>query len=115
MDYGVSWEEAWEQHVDDWTPGEKNKRIDSVKRWNDEEGPIKIMSGDLRKRAIHDSITTGCVFWDGFAEDEKGYHEYFEDSEDWPKITSTLTAITLIMRVSGDTARMADVCIGLWY
>jgi hypothetical protein len=82
MDYGVIWEEAWEQHVDDWTPAE-NRSLDSVKQWNDEAGPIKIVSGDLRKRTEHDSITTGCVYWDEFAEDEEGYHEYFEEESDW--------------------------------
>lgn len=80
MDYGVLWEEAWDQHVDEWNP-EDDKPLDSVKLWNDAMGPIKIVSGDLRAVADHDYIMTGCVYWDEFAEDEEGYHEYYEDEE----------------------------------
>ena len=78
MDYGPSWEEAWNQHVEAWNP-EDNVPLDSVKRLNDEMGPVKIMSGDLRNLADHPTITTGCVYWDVFEGDVEGYSEYRGD------------------------------------
>jgi hypothetical protein len=78
MDYGVAWENAWNDHVEHWIP-DADKPLESIKRWNDEMGPIKIQSGDLRTLADHDRITTGCVYWDEFQDDEQGYQEYWED------------------------------------
>lgn len=82
IEYGLKWQEAWNEHVDLWTPDE-DEPLDSVKRWNDEGGPIKILSGDLRVVADHDRITTGCIYWDEFDEDDEGYYELYGEAEGW--------------------------------
>jgi len=105
IDYGTAWEEAWDQHVDNWNP-EVDEPLESVKRLNDEMGPIKILSGDLRTVADHDYITTGCVYWDEFADDEEGYREYYEDEGEDANHYELFTETDVLWRYGDDGQRV---------
>jgi hypothetical protein len=70
MDYGSAWEDAWARHVANWDPN-GDKPVESVTKWNEDTGPIRIMSGDLRQLAYHPKFQTGCVYWEDDEEDDE--------------------------------------------
>ena len=66
IDYGVEWEEAWEEHVDDWEPpGQEDEVFVTAKEANEQEGPLELLvTGDLRRKVIdHPHLFTGCRYW----------------------------------------------------
>ena len=79
MDYGSAWEEAWTRHVANWDSN-GDIPVESVTKWNEDTGPIRIMSGDLRQLADHPKIQTGCVYWE---EDEDDDDELDDGWQDW--------------------------------
>jgi hypothetical protein len=84
MDYGRAWEEAWAQHVANWD-ADGNKPVESVTKWNEEIGPVRIMSGDLRQLADHPKFQTGCVYWEDDEEDDEEDDDVLRDDswQDW--------------------------------
>jgi hypothetical protein len=86
MDYGSAWENAWNQHVAKWDNWNKDGEmaLPSVTKLNEDTGPVRIMSGDLRKLADHPAFQTGCVYW----EDNDDWEDFdddlsFLDNDDW--------------------------------
>lgn len=82
MDYGSAWEDAWARHVANWDPN-GDKPVESVTKWNEDTGPIRIMSGDLRKLADHPRFQTGCVYWEDDEEDDEKDHVTDDSWQDW--------------------------------
>jgi hypothetical protein len=81
MDYGSAWEDAWNQHVANWNTN-GDKPVQSVTKLNEDTGPVRIMSGDLRQLADHPTLQTGCVYWEDSDEaDETFLHD--DDWQDW--------------------------------
>ena len=76
MDYGSAWEEAWVRHVANWDSN-GDTPVESVTKWNEDTGPVRIMSGDLRQLADHPKIQTGCVYW------ENNEHDDVERDDGW--------------------------------
>jgi hypothetical protein len=88
VDYGVSWESAWAQHVDNWEPPVyENQEWTSAKKLNEELGPLKIAPSLGAKHVISDSrevLLTGCFYY----EDDTDFWTDFSDSDDsWRQMT----------------------------
>jgi hypothetical protein len=84
MDYGSAWEDAWNQHVAKWDKhGEKP--LLSVTKLNEDTGPVRIMSGDLRQLTGHPFFQTGCVYWEDFDDDLENFDDNVTvlDNDDW--------------------------------
>jgi hypothetical protein len=77
MDYGSAWEDAWARHVANWDPN-GDKPVESVTKWNEDTGPVRLMSGDLRQSADHPTFQTGCVYWEDDDEDDDEDNEATE-------------------------------------
>jgi hypothetical protein len=89
IDYGVDWERAWQRHVKGWAPPEapadslysNRTRHQRGRRWitareaNDNDGPIidELVAGDLRDRAEHPYLFTGCQYWETSSDREERY------------------------------------------
>jgi hypothetical protein len=89
IDYGADWERAWKRHAKAWSPPEAPEGFASSKRrlkrgrrlWvtareaNDNPGPImdELVSGDLRERAEHPYLFTGCQYWETSSDRSERY------------------------------------------
>jgi hypothetical protein len=63
MDYGVEWENAWEEHVANWRPPTENRHsFVTAKEANEQEGLELLVTEDLRKVQDLSHLFTGCLF-----------------------------------------------------
>ena len=64
IDYGIEWENAWNEHVRQWKPPDKINNFISAKDANERRGPIlnDLISNDLRKTVHHPYLFTGCQY-----------------------------------------------------
>lgn len=79
LDYGVEWEEAWEQHLKTWNPppaANQTLPYMTAKEANEQQEPLTLLvTGDLRKISKHPYLFTGCQYY--HTEDDK--HEVWSD------------------------------------
>ena len=85
VDYGLSWESAWDEHIKKWEPPVfKNKKWTTAKELNKSLGPLEF-SRDLSAQYItndsHDSLFTGCYYpyYDDDYDDDEGTWSSLED------------------------------------
>ena len=86
MDYGPDWEEAWAQHVANWKAPPPIDQYITAKEANEKEGPILdiLVAGDLRKKAEHPYLFTGCQYY----ETDQDKHKVYKNKDpDWDKLT----------------------------
>jgi hypothetical protein len=72
IDYGETWEDAWEKHVANWKPpsppisldGKSEELFVTAKEANENEGPLDLLvSRDLREIPRHPYLFTGCQYY----------------------------------------------------
>jgi hypothetical protein len=88
LDYGVEWENAWKNHVQQWTPPEKPLYFVTVQEANKREEPIieSLISGDLRETVDHPYVFLACQYETVNEIDYRGYH-YNNNITDWKNWT----------------------------
>ena len=88
IDYGESWELAWDLHLEQWnnddidaSPGNTEVGWKSAKEWNEELGPIQ-PTGDFSERN-GGLLFTGCLY----SEEEDADSDDFDD-EEWKHLSA---------------------------
>lgn len=93
VDYGASWEEAWDKHVSQWKPphyesGEKEWV--SSKQLNTELEPLDVVTdwnNDAKIESRNNALFTGCFYYD-YA-DHESLWDSFQSGEDWQTMLSS--------------------------
>lgn len=79
LDYGVEWEDAWQEHVKNWKPppARDTQPYLTAKKANEQKEPLKLLvTGDLRKEyEDHPYLFTGCQYWKTDADKDEMYYE----------------------------------------
>jgi len=92
IDYGVNWEHAWEEHVQNWQPPPivSNSSYSLKESWisakeaNEEPEDVleKLITGDLRKPFVHPYLFTGCQYARSGLDD----HPIYNNNTEWEKL-----------------------------
>eukprot|EP00551_Chaetoceros_affinis_P012291 CAMPEP_0203668890 /NCGR_PEP_ID=MMETSP0090-20130426/5404_1 /ASSEMBLY_ACC=CAM_ASM_001088 /TAXON_ID=426623 /ORGANISM="Chaetoceros affinis, Strain CCMP159" /LENGTH=726 /DNA_ID=CAMNT_0050533445 /DNA_START=123 /DNA_END=2303 /DNA_ORIENTATION=+ len=84
IDYGISWEKAWDEHVQKWEPPVyhigKEEKWTSAAKLNEELLPLKLapnLSADHVSLDSRNVLFTGCYYY----EDDEGFFESFDEDE----------------------------------
>ena len=87
LDYGESWEQAWEEHVATWKPPVQDEEYTVTAKEANEQGDSLelLVTGDLRKVSDHPYLFTGCQYWPSKEDDSKYYrneYPHWEEMDD---------------------------------
>jgi len=94
IDYGIKWEEAWDDHVRNWKPpttreeqDQKEEKWISTKELNEELGPLTVAPNFSAKHisfGAQNGMFTACFYY----EDDQRFWDQFGDEETWDETTS---------------------------
>lgn len=87
LDYGVEWENAWNNHVQQWVPPKMESDFISAREANERPGPVveSLVSGNLRSEVNHSYLFTGCIYKMG--EIDMMGESYTKPNPKWAEMT----------------------------
>ncbi len=84
VDYGISWEKAWDHHVSHWKPPASNDKDErtNIKELNEKLEPLKVVADFKPYRSIdnRNALFTGCFYYE---DDELTWEKSFKSGENW--------------------------------
>ena len=99
IDYGIEWENAWDEHVRRWEPPYKIPNFVSASEANERRGPVldELVSNDLRKTVNHPYLFTGCQY--NALPDAENIGNY---TEEWKSVWKELSDSEILDKFSTD-------------
>jgi len=85
IDYGVEWEQAWQDHVAKWKAPPPIEDFITAEEANVQGGPIRefLESGDLRTTVKHPYLMTACQYHESSADQDEAYKREEADWTQW--------------------------------
>lgn len=82
VNYGMQWESAWENHVKNWNPPEKQQdTLITAKEANEQTSLELLVTGDLRKVSNHPYLFTACHYWPSKEDKSRIYKKEYPNWE----------------------------------